>query len=293
MSAQNHVENPFEYVIERLSWAVEDVRRIATAPVRRHDATAPAAAQIRRIGMADLGAVLREGLRDLGVARTDVAFIAVIYPIAGLVLARLASSLNLLPLVLPLISGFALLGPLAAVGVYEVSRKLEQGERVSWSTPFDVLRSPAFSSILGMGAILALIFFAWLAAAWGVYAITLGPQPPASAGAFLHDTFTTGAGWAMIVVGCGVGFLFAAFSFAISVISFPLLLDRDVGIAAAIRASLQAVRVNPAPMGAWGAIIAGALILGSIPALAGLILVMPVLGHASWRLYRRLIPEAA
>lgn len=289
MPAQNHVENPFEYVIERASWVWNDLSRVVSAPVRRHEAAS--LPQIRRITLDDLWASLREGLGDLGVARTDVLFLAVIYPIVGLVLFRLAFSMNVVPLLLPLISGFALLGPIAAVGCYEVSRRLEAGETVSASTPFKVLHSPALSSIVGMGAILALIFFAWLAVAWGIYAITLGPQPPASFGAFVRDVFTTGSGWAMIIVGMGVGFLFAAATFAISAISFPLMLDRDVGMGGAMRTSFEAVRANPVPMAVWGLVIAAALVAGSIPALAGLIFVMPLFGHASWRLYRRLTAE--
>ena len=290
MPAHNHVENPFEYVLERISWAMDDLRRSATAPPHRPAAAAPP--RIRRIEFSDLWAALREGLHDLGVARSDVVFLAVFYPLAGLVLAAVTLNLDLLPLLLPLVSGFAILGPIAAVGLYEVSRRIEDGQEVNWATPFQVLRSPAFSSILGLGAVLALIFFVWLAVAWGIYAATLGPAPPASIGAFLRDVFTTGPGWALIVIGMGVGFLFAAFTFAIGVISFPLLLDRDVGMGAAMRASLQAVADNPAPMAVWGLIIAAALVLGSIPALAGLILVMPVLGHASWRLYRKVVADA-
>jgi len=290
MPARNHVENPLEYVIERLSWAVSDIGRAAAAPPRRHEADRPA--EVRRIAYSDLWAALREGFHDLAVSRSDVVFIALVYPIVGLVLGRLAFSLNLLPMILPLVTGFALLGPVAAVGLYEVSRRLEDGAPVSWSTPFEVFRSPALSSILGLGAILAMIFFAWLAVAWGIYAVTLGPQPPASLGSFLNEVFLTPSGWTMIVVGTAVGFLFAAVAYAISAVSFPLLLDRDIGIAAAVQTSIKAIRANPGPMAAWGAIIAGALILGSIPALAGLIFVMPLFGHASWRLYRRVVADA-
>jgi uncharacterized membrane protein len=287
MPAQNHVENPFEYVLERATWMADDIRRAFTAPIHRHVAEAPP--KIRRIEIVDLKDALIEGWRDLGVVRSDAVFLAVIYPLAGLVLAAVSLNLNLLPLVLPLVSGFAVLGPIAAVGVYEVSRRLEAGQPVSAATPFEVLRSPSFSSILGMGAILAMIFILWLFTAWGIYAMTLGPKPPASIGSFLHDVFTTWSGFTMVVVGMAVGFIFAAVSYTISVVSVPLLLDRDVGVGTAIRASLQAVAENPGPMATWGAVIAGALILGSIPALAGLIVVMPLFGHASWRLYRRLV----
>jgi uncharacterized membrane protein len=290
MATRNHVENPFEYVLERASWIVEDIRRSVTTPAHVH--AAGPLPRIRRISTADLWASLREGMSDLGVARSDVAFIALFYPIVGLVLARLAFSMALVPLILPLLSGFAILGPVAAVGLYEISRRLEAGQEVTWSTPLAVFRNPAFSSILGLGAILGLIFLTWLAVAWGIYAVTLGPEAPASVPSFLHDVFTTPAGWAMMVIGMGVGFLFAALSYSISVISFPLLLERDVGISSAIAASLEAVRTNPRPMAVWGFVIAALLIAGSIPALAGLIFVMPLLGHASWRLYRRITTDA-
>lgn len=288
MPTRNHVENPLEFIFERASWAASDVRRSLQAPPLRHAAAAP---DVRRIEVADLWTSLREGLRDLGVARSDVVFIAIFYPLAGLVLGRLMFSMNMLPLVAPLVSGFALLGPVAAVGLYEVSRRLEAGQPVSWSTPFEVRKSPAFTSILAFGALLALIFFAWLAAAAGIYAVTLGPEAPASLSAFVSDVFATPAGWAMIIVGTAVGALFAAFTFAISVISVPLMLDRDVGVATAIRTSIGAVRANPRPMLIWGLVIAAAMVLGSIPALIGLMLVLPLFGHATWRLYRKLVPD--
>jgi len=287
MASHNHVENPFEYMLEKASWAFSDIRRAITAPPHRHTADAPV--EIRRITAQDLGAALRAGLSDLGATRADVVFMCLIYPLAGLVLARLAFNQQMLPLVFPLASGFTILGPIAAVGLYEISRRREAGQEVNWSTAMDVLKAPALSSIMGLGAILVLLFLGWLAAAWGIYALTLGPAAPSTLSAFVHDVFTTPAGWAMIALGCAVGFIFAVVAFALSVVSFPLMLDRDASLGSAMAASIQAVRDNPGTMTLWAAIVAGALAVGSLPALAGLIFVLPVLGHATWHLYRRTV----
>jgi uncharacterized membrane protein len=289
MPAENHVENPFEYVIEKLSWAFSDASRNLTRPRLRVVEAPPA---VRRITRHDLFQSLREGLGDMAAVRDDVVFIGVIYPLAGLILANLAFRYELLPMLFPLASGFALLGPVAAIGLYEISRRRERGEPVSWATGLRVLSSPAMGSILGLGSILLILFFAWLTLAYGIYAVTLGPAPPASAAAFFEQVFGTPAGWAMIAVGVGVGAIFAAVAFAIGVISFPLLLEHDVGMATAISTSFKAVATNPGIMALWGLIVAGLLVLGSLPALAGLIVVMPMLGHATWRLYRRVVAEA-
>jgi uncharacterized membrane protein len=244
---------------------------------------------VRRIGFGDLGQALAKGLADFAANRTDVIFLCVIYPLVGLVLARLASGYGVVPLLFPLASGFALVGPLAAVGLNEMSRRRELGKDVSWIDAFGVLRSPSIGGIVGLGLLLIAIFLLWLATAEAIYALTLGPKPPVSIAAFVHDVFTTEAGWAMIILGVGIGFLFAVLTLTISVVSFPLLLDRDVKMETAIWTSIQAVVANPLPMAAWGLIVAAALVIGSVPCLLGLVIVMPVLGHATWHLYRRVV----
>jgi uncharacterized membrane protein len=143
-----------------------------------------------------------------------------------------------------------------------------------------------------LGLLLLAIFLLWLAAAYGIYMVTLGPEAPASIGEFVRDVFTTSGGWALIVVGVGVGLLFALLVLTISVVSFPLLLDRDVGLYTAVATSVRAVLANPGPMAVWGLIVAAGLVLGSLPVFLGLILVMPVLGHATWHLYRKVVPRS-
>lgn len=248
---------------------------------------ADAVPMVRRIGVADLGHALRQGLADFQVARSDVAFLCCVYPVAGLVLARIAMGQNALALVFPLIAGFALVGPIFGVGLNEMSRRREAGDRVSWVDAFGVVRSHAFGRIVLFGLLLVSIFLLWLVAAGLLYDATLGPEPPASLGAFIDSVFSTNQGWVMIIAGVGIGFLFAIFVLAISVITFPLLLDRDVRLETAIGTSIRVLATNPVPILAWGVIIAALLVIGSIPLLIGLVIVFPVLGHATWHLYRR------
>jgi uncharacterized membrane protein len=245
---------------------------------------------VRRIAAGDLREALAKGLGDFAACRTDAMYVCVVFPVMGLVLARFASGYDLLPLLFPLASGFALIGPFAAIGLYEMSRRREEGAEISWPDAFGVLRSRSIGAILALGLLLTVIFLVWMIAAWQIYALTLGPGPPASLSSFVGDVLGTGAGWAMIVVGIGVGFLFACLAFAISAVSFPLMLHRDATLRAAIGTSWRAIAENPGPMALWGFIVAAGLVLGSLPVLLGLIVVLPVLGHATWHLYRRLVP---
>jgi uncharacterized membrane protein len=216
-------------------------------------------------------------------------FLCLIYPIIGIALVWLTFGYEMLPLVFPLAFGFALVGPVAAVGLYEMSRRREQGVPTSWIDAFGATRSPGFGAILVLGLVLLMIFLLWLFAANRIYQITLGPEPPVSIGTFIRDVLTTTAGWRMITVGLGVGVLFAFMVLAISVASFPLLLDRDVGLDVAVWTSIRVVAANPGPMLLWGLIVVVSLLIGSIPAFLGLVFVLPVLGHATWHLYRKVV----
>jgi uncharacterized membrane protein len=244
---------------------------------------------VRTIQPADLRDVLAKGLDDFRAMPSHVVFLSLIYPVIGLLFARLAFGYELLPILFPLVAGFALIGPLAAIGLYELSRRRERGESTTWKDAFGVLRSQSIPAIVTLGSLLMAIFLTWLLVAELIYGATFGGVRPASLGGFIEDVLTTRQGWTLILVGNAVGFVFALVSFMISVVSFPLLLDRDVGFAAAVTTSVRAVLANPVPMAMWGLIVAGLLALGSIPFLMGLAIAFPVLGHATWHLYRKVV----
>jgi uncharacterized membrane protein len=256
-------------------------------------ANATAAPVIKTIGLPDLQDALRLGWEDFMAVPSHAIVLCLIYPVLGLVLARTVLGYSVLPLLFPLAAGFALLGPFAALGLYELSYRRERGEQPSAGDALEVLRSPSFGAMLGLGAILLALFVVWIATAQSIYVATFGYEAAAGIPDFAQRVLTTSQGWWLIVVGCGVGFLFALVALCISVVSFPLMLDRHASAADAMLVSLQAVARNPVPMAAWGLIVAVLLVIGSLPFFLGLAIVVPVLGHATWHLYRKVIEPVA
>lgn len=248
---------------------------------------------VRKIGTRDVFDALRQGLDDFREKPSHYVFLCLMYPIAGIFLAVWSSGTNFLPLLFPLMSGFALIGPIAAIGLYEISRRREEGLDTSWTHALDVRHSPALPSIIAVGIMLVGLFIAWLIAAQLLYIFYFGGNAPASISAFLSSVLTTSAGLQLIIWGNLIGFLFALAVLASTVVAFPLLLDRDVGAVAAVDTSLRATIANPVPVALWGLIIAALLVIGTIPIFAGLAVVMPVLGHATWHFYRKLVAPVA
>ncbi|CAN7687428.1 DUF2189 domain-containing protein [Mesorhizobium sp. LjNodule214] len=244
---------------------------------------------VRRITNADLLDALRLGVDDFWAKPSHYVFLCLIYPIVGLILTQWSSGSNAIQLVYPLMSGFALVGPFAAIGLYEISRRRELGMNTSWRHALDVRRSPALPAITVIGFMLLALFLLWLYTAQAIYTGLFGDQPPASIGAFIREVLTTSKGWTLILLGNAAGFVFAVIVLATTVIAIPLLLDRDVGAVSAIETSARAVMANPLQMALWGLIVAVLLVVGSIPLFAGLAVVMPILGHATWHLYRRVV----
>jgi len=285
------IRNPIEWSGAQLVSVAHAADAVGRSIDHMRDTAHSPAPATRRIGSRDVWQSLRQGFSDFEAYRSDVIFLCVIYAVVGVVMARVAFGSNLLPLLFPLASGFAIIGPLAAVGLYEMSRRREQGAEVGWSNAFDVLKAPAVGGIAALGLILITVFLVWLLAAWAIFEATLGPSLPQSStpAVFAHAVFFTAPGHAMIMMGMSVGFLFALLAMMLSVVSFPLLLDRDTGLDTAIAASFRAVLANPGPMALWGLIVAAVLLAGSALAFMGLMVAVPVLGHATWHLYRKLV----
>lgn len=245
--------------------------------------------EVRKIGIADIVDALRLGLADFKEKPSHYVFLCLMYPIAGVFLVMWSSGANLLPLIYPLMSGFALIGPLAAIGLYEISRRREQGMDSSWRYALEVSHSPAMPSIIAVGLMLFALFIVWLIVAQNLYTSTFDAAGPVSLSTFLSDVLTTPQGLSLIIWGNLAGFVFAVIVLATTVVAFPLLLDRDVGAVAAVDASIRATLANPVPVALWGLIVAALLVVGTIPVFVGLAVIMPVLGHATWHLYRKLI----
>ncbi len=241
---------------------------------------------VHTIGAADLRDALAKGWADFQAMPTFPLFLAILYPIIGLILFSAVFKSNLLQLIFPLTAGFSLIGPFAAVGLCELSRLRELG---LGGEAMELHRTPSLHAILTLGIVLMVIFFTWLGTALAIHHLIFGSAAPVSIADFAHQVFTTPAGWTLIIVGCGVGFLFAAAVLTISVVSFPMLLDKNVDAATAVLTSVRAVLANPMTMAMWGLIVAGSLTLGSLPCLVGLAIVLPVLGHSTWHLYRKVV----
>lgn len=244
---------------------------------------------INALSPSDLFDALSKGWTDFTEHPTHYMMLVIIYPIVGLVMARMVAGQDLLPLLFPLVSGFALVGPIVAVGLYELSRRKEKGESHNVRDALNIVHSPSFPAIVYLSLVLGTVYVFWIVAAQAIYLSLFGSWVPDSIGILINQVLTTSEGQMLILVGCGVGFLFALFVLAIAAMSFPMLVDKPVGAVVAIQTSVRTLIANPITMLMWGFMVAALLLVGMAPAFLGLAVVMPVLGHASWHLYRKAV----
>jgi uncharacterized membrane protein len=262
---------------------------MATLDIMLPAETAGDLPEVRKITTADLKDALSKGLADFWAMPTHIVFLGLIYPVIGVLLGRAAFGYDVIPLLYPLAAGFALIGPIAAIGLYELSRRREAGLDTSWRHAFDVFYSPSLKSIVAVGLGLLALFLVWIAIAQNLYTSNFGYAEPKSWWAFVQDVLTTPQGQALVVAGNAIGFLFAAVALCASVVTFPLLLDRNVGPVTAVSTSVRAVLANPLTMALWGLIVAVLLVIGFATLMLGLAIIVPVLGHATWHLYRKVV----
>jgi uncharacterized membrane protein len=248
---------------------------------------------VRTITADDLTASLREGYQDFLEKRGDLVFVGLLYPLIGICAALAASGGSILPLLFPMLAGLSLLGPLVSTGFYQLAKRREQGLESSWWHFFDVFKSPSREGIFIAGIMLMAIFAAWLISAGMIYAFFFGTQPPPTVGQLLTQAFTTPQGWAMMLVGNAVGAFFAVIVLATSVVSLPMLIDKRVDAATAVRTSLRAFGANRTLLLRWGIRVGILLVIGAIPVFLGLAFVLPMLGYATWHLYTRLVDRTA
>ena len=248
---------------------------------------------IRKITDEDLRIALRQGYDDFTELRGDLVFAGLIYTLIGLAAVVMTTSAPLMPFFYPVVAGVALLGPLAAIGFYELARRRESGQEVHWFNFLDVRKRPSLDDMGMVAGLLLVIFVGWLLAAGALYALIFGWATPTSVGEFLSMIFTTPRGWTLIAAGAVVGAIFGWLVLALSVASLPMLVDCDGSASDAVSASWRAAHANKREMVRWGLTVTALLALGSIPLFVGLAFVLRWLGYSTWHLYTRLVDREA
>ncbi len=243
---------------------------------------------VRPIAFGDVAEALIEGLRDFQAAPLFGMTLGALYCIAGIAIVLSVTTLGVSYLAYPLAAGFTLLGPFVAVGFYEISRKREAGETASLS---DIRTAMTSRPEIGWMAFVTLfIFIMWMYQARFLMALFFGLNASfSSLPQFIAVLLTTTEGLIFLLVGNIIGAFLAIVLFSLTVVSFPLLLDRDVDCVTAMITSVRAVVRSPAPLLGWALVIVILLLLAALPFFIGLIVVLPILGHATWHLYRRII----
>lgn len=250
---------------------------------------------VRKLSFHDLIDAFTKGIDDFKAKPSIAPFAGGVYVMASLLGFLVVFNYDYVPLVFPAVSGAVLIGPFVTIALCEVSRRRERGLEYGLMTGYNFFGNPSLKGILLLGLLMIGLFFFWLTTAMTLYGMTMGdawrsvPEAPESIAEFVKELLFTSQGWTLIVLGNLIGLMFAVVSLCVGTVSFPILLDREMGIGAAVQTSIAVARENPLMMAAWGLIVVVLLLAGAIPFLAGLAVVVPILGHATWHLYRKAV----
>ncbi|MCA1297562.1 DUF2189 domain-containing protein [Stappia indica] len=255
------------------------------APSRRPDPT-----RVNRITFNEIVDALGLGMRDFRRAPVYGLFFGGVYALGGILVLLSASALNMSYLSYPLAVGFGLIGPFIAVGLYEVSRRLETGQRLDWPGVLGVIWEQRRRELAWMAFVVLFVQIMWMYQVRLLLALFLGFQSFASFTAFLEVVVTTPEGLMFLLIGNVIGAALSVVLFSLTVVSFPMLLDREVDFITAMITSVRSVVTSPVPMIGWALIVTVTLLISMLPFFVGLVVTLPILGHATWHLYRRLVP---
>ena len=244
---------------------------------------------IQVIGVSDINEAWEQGLRDFRAAPAYGLVLGGVYAAAGILLVLGVAALGLSYLIYPLAAGFVFIGPFAAVGLYEVSRRREANMALTWRAVVGVIVEQRHRQLAWMGLVTVFFFIVWMYQVQLLIALLLGTHTFASVHEFLLALTATPEGILFLLLGNGIGMLLSLVLFLVTFVSFPLLLDRDVDFVTAMITSVRATITNPLPAIGWAITIVLLLILASLPFFLGLVIVLPILGHTTWHLYRKLV----
>lgn len=253
----------------------------------------PRMPDVNAISFGDLLACLKAGLSDFARAPLFGLLFGGVYALAGIIMVLAVTRWNMSWMIYPLAIGFPIIGPFAAVGLYCVSRRLQNGEPLGWQPVLSLVWAQRRRELSWMAFVMLFVFWVWMYQIRLLIAIMLGRMSFSTLDKFLSIVFTTPEGWAFLAVGHIVGAILALIMFSITVVSVPLLMERDIDFVSAMITSVKVVLKSPVPMIAWGIFVTLAVIAASLPMFLGLLLVLPVLGHATWHLYKRAIKPLA
>ena len=252
------------------------------------------APRVQTITLAALIGSLEQGLRDFRAAPAFGLFFGGIYAVGGMLIVLAAAALDMGYISYPLAVGFALIGPFVAVGLYEVSRRRETGEPLRWKPVLGVVFAQRKRETGWMAFVTLFVLVMWMYQVRILIALFIGLRAPTSLEGFVQVIVGTPEGLMFLAVGHVIGAFMALVLFSLTVVSFPLLLDREVDFVTAMITSVRAVVMNPVPMIGWAFVIMVLLMIAMAPFFLGLFVALPVLGHTTWHLYRKLVaPEAS